>query len=174
MLAVMRFPTAWIGCCLALLPFTLAAPVLHAQNHFCACMIGNEPVQKDTGLTMYVYQMASTTGTAKSPMEALIEKASSLLMVPGEVLRFDVSKTAVYMQCRFLQAVGVATIGKRSDYSPLVLKDLIELPLSTIDDVEYYLFFNALHPKVRFYTGIVAANMALMKESGNGIENRDQ
>jgi hypothetical protein len=86
MFAVMRVSTAWIGCCLALLSCTLAAPVLHAQNH----------------------------------------------------------------------------------------KDLIELPLSRIDGAEYYLFFNALHPKAKYYTDIVAASMAAMKESRNGIENRER
>ncbi len=150
----------WIGCCL----FFMAAPIVTAQNHFCACMIGNEPMLKDPGNTVYAYSIpAVKPGRVE---EYLFAVASSAFIVPGEDVRFDVSKSAVLMQCRFLQSAGVAALGKRSDFSPLVMKDMIPVLLSSVGGTEYYLFFNRFHPKALEYARSTGLAMRTMKDSG--------
>jgi len=157
---VNRSKVFWIGCSL----YLLAAPILSAQNHFCACMIGKEPILKDVGNTVYAYDLS--TAIPERTKEYLFAVASAAFTVPGEAVRFDVSKTAVLMQCRFLQSAGVAALGKKTDFSPLVAKDLLPILLSKAGTVEYYLFFNKFHPKASEYAISTERALKTMKDSG--------
>jgi hypothetical protein len=103
-------------------------------------MIGMEPILKDYGNTVYAYD--AMTSLPSRIKEYLFAVAAAAFTVPGEDVRFDVSKTAVLMQCRFLQSGGVAALGKQSDFGPLVAKDLSPILLSKVGDAGYYLFFN--------------------------------
>jgi len=106
-----------------------AASDSFAQDHFCACMIGNEPILRDFGLTVYAYTPALGNSVLHRTLLSARVDVEKLLTDHGLQYKWDLVSSAVFMQCRFLQAVGAAAVGTQADFSASVRKGLVMVPL---------------------------------------------
>jgi|GEM_PF-1779514 len=140
----MRRTAVIVGCVLLI---GAVVPDVHAQNYFCACTIGKTPVT-DNGYTVYTYEIESLVELEATSPGFLIEVTDRLINHTDlpEVLHFDISESALLMQCRFLQAVGLASIAAEPDFHPLVVRDLVAFPLLEYDGKTYSLYVNTLNP----------------------------
>lgn len=92
-------------------------------------MIGNEPILRDFGLTVYTYTPAPGDSALQDNLLSARVAAERLLTDLGLKYKWDLVSFAVFMQCRFLQAVGAAAVGTQADFSASIRKGLVMVPL---------------------------------------------
>jgi hypothetical protein len=127
-----------------------AASGAFGQEHFCACMIGREPVARDLGFTVFSYTSAPGHSSLSGALLQAREEVERMLTGLGIEHRWDLVSSAVLMQCRLLQAVGAAALGTQADFSPSVRRGLIPVPLHAgggPDRPEVFLFLNPDNPE---------------------------
>ncbi len=129
------------------------------QEHFCACMIGEEPVLRDFGLTVFAYSAAPGYPSLQETLVSAREAVDRLFAGLDLKFRWDLVPSAVLMQCRFLQAVGAAALGSPEDLSPSVRRGLVPVPLYDETDRgrPVYLFLNPDNPEGARLIKVLAA-----------------
>jgi hypothetical protein len=84
---------------------------------------GTQPVDEQT-LTIYAYELAGLMEQDEERPGFLVELAKELVTDPELPVAVHILPSALLMKCSLIQAVGIAAIGKRDEFSAIVRQDL--------------------------------------------------